>query len=481
MNNTLTSTRSIPEAFFSKMSTLLGDEFDEFRTSLYQPPRIGLRVNTLKIPSNSFAQISPYKLSPSSWCSSGFTMEDINASPESLSPGKHPFHLAGLYYLQEPSAMVVGELLSPQPGEIVLDLAAAPGGKATHLAALMKNTGLLIANEIHPRRVWDLAENMERCGVTNAIITNETPQRLAERFFEFFDRILLDAPCSGEGMFRKSSVACEEWNSGVPLSCAIRQFGILENASRMVKPGGCLAYATCTFSPEENEGVISRFLDNHPEFDLKRIECKPGFSPAKPEWINLPSEHKINRSVRIWPHLSQGEGHYIALLLKNGSAENLREKDWMIEKSHHKNRNAKELVIIKKILDAFIQQNLDIVFEERRISIKGSYVYYLPEQLPGMHGLKVIHPGWWIGSFHNNRFYPSHALALGINILQAKNICSLQMGNRDISAYLGGLSFPNPGDDGWVLITVDDFPIGWGKRVQNVIKNYYPHGLRQQS
>ncbi len=154
----------------------------------------------------------------------------------------------------------------------------------------------------------------------------------AEHFFEFFDRVLLDAPCSGEGMFRKSVVACEEWNSGAPLRCAIRQFGILESASRMLKPGGCLAYTTCTFSPEENEGVISKFLDSHPEFDLKRIEQKPGFSPAKPEWVNLPDEHKINRSVRIWPHLSQGEGHYIALLVKNGSAENHREKDWIIEK-----------------------------------------------------------------------------------------------------------------------------------------------------
>ncbi len=139
------------------------------------------------------------------------------------------------------------------------------------------------------------------------------------------------------------------------------------------------------------------------------------------------------------------------------------------------------MVIIKKNLDAFIHQNLKIVFDDRQISINGSYVYFLPEKSPGMHGLKVIHPGWWIGSFQNNRFSPAHALALGINIHQAKNICSLQLGNKEISAYLGGQSFPNQGDDGWVLITVDDFPIGWGKRVQNVIKNYYPHGLRQQS
>jgi NOL1/NOP2/fmu family ribosome biogenesis protein len=345
----------------------------------------------------------------------------------------------------------------------------------------MKNEGLLIANEIHPRRVWDLAENMERCGVTNAIITNEPPQHLSEHFVEFFDRVLLDAPCSGEGMFRKSLVASKEWNPEAPQRCAIRQIGILESASRMVKPGGCLAYTTCTFSPEENEGVIGRFLDNHPEYDLKKIDQKPGFSLSKPEWINLPKDHRINRAVRIWPYQSSGEGHYIALLVKNGSAEKDRRKKRNRESSQKNSTQAKGMVTVKKILDEFIYQNLDIALTDRQIFLKGSYVYILPEKSPDVHNIKIIHPGWWIGSIQKNRFSPSHALALAINLHQAKNTCSYQVGDKEISAFLGGESFANQGDDGWVLITVHGFPIGWGKRVQNVVKNYFPHGLRQRS
>ena len=463
------------------MAYLLGDEFDDFRSSLYQPPTTGIRVNTLKISPQEFAQIYPIKLSHCPWCSTGFTVVDNNIYPGGIAPGKHPYHIAGLFYMQEPSAMAVGEILSPQPGEKILDLAAAPGGKATHLAALMKNTGLLIANEIHPKRVWDLAENLERCGVTNAIITNETPQHLAEHFVEFFDRVLLDAPCSGEGMFRKSMVARAEWNPGSPQRCASRQIGILENAARMLKPGGCMVYTTCTFSPEENEGVIGSFLDHHPDFDLKIIEEKPGLFPSKPEWINLPKDHKVNRSVRIWPHLSQGEGHYISLLVKNGSVENERQKDRNKEKSLYRTIKPKEMVTGKKFLDEFLDENLEITFNNRRLLLNGAYVYLLPDKSPEMHGLKVIHPGWWIGSVQKNRFSPSHALAMGINIHQAKNLCSLSKGDKEVTAYLGGESFSNQGDEGWVLITVDDFPIGWGKRVQNVVKNYYPHGLRRRS
>jgi len=463
------------------MAYLLGDEFDDFRSSLYQPPTTGIRVNTLKISPQEFAQISPYKLSPCPWCSTGFTVVDNNIYPGSISPGKHPYHIAGLFYLQESSAMAVGEILSPQPGEKILDLAAAPGGKATHLAALMKNTGVLIANEIHPKRVWDLAENLERCGVTNAIITNETPQHLAEHFVEYFDHVLLDAPCSGEGMFRKSMVARAEWNPGAPLRCASRQIGILENAARMLKPGGCMVYTTCTFSPEENEGVVGSFLDHHPDFDLKIIEEKPGLFPSKPEWINLPKDHKVNRSVRIWPHLSQGEGHYISVLVKNGSVVNEPQKDRNKEKSLYRTIKPKEMLTGKKFLDEFLDENLEITFNNKRLLLNGAYVYFLPDKSPEMHGLKVIHPGWWIGSFQKNRFSPSHALAMGINIHQAKNLCSLSKGDKEVTAYLGGESFSNQGDEGWVLITVDDFPIGWGKRVKNVVKNYYPHGLRRRS
>lgn len=474
--------KEVPEAFLNKMADLLGDEFNEFLTSLHQPPKVGLRVNTLKISPEELTHISPYKLSPTPWCSSGFIVDELNEKPRFIPPGKHPHHSAGLYYLQEPSAMAASEVLSPQPGEKVLDLAAAPGGKSTHLAGLMQNAGLLVANEIHPRRVWDLAENLERCGVTNAIVTNETPFRLAEHFGDFFDRVMVDAPCSGEGMFRKSQSARKEWKPEMPRSCAIRQATLLDQAARMVKPDGCMAYTTCTFSPEENEGVIARFLEKHPEFDLMSFNLTPGLLPSKPEWIGLPKDHKLNRAIRIWPHQSPGEGHFIALLTKNSAIYKYRQNNKTTEGIFPKRTNRSEgRSSTNSILDDFARANLTFLFDYKQLSVNGSYIYRLPNESPNIAGLKVIHPGWWLGSIHNDRFIPSHALAMGIRMDQARQIILLHPGDQLASAYLGGESFTMAGKNEWVLVTVDGFPIGWGKRVQNVVKNYYPHGLRRLS
>ena len=473
--------QELPEVFLKRMADLLGDEFIAFRACLHQSPSTGIRVNTLKISPQIFTDLISYKLSPVPWCSDGFTVDELPVEAGIIPPGRHPYHSAGLYYLQEPSAMAAGEILSPQPGEKILDLAAAPGGKSTHLAALMENTGLLVANEIHPKRVWDLAENLERCGVTNAIITNESPQRLAEHFGDFFDRVLLDAPCSGEGMFRKSERARKDWKPGSANSCAIRQSAILEQAAQLVKPGGSLVYTTCTFSPEENEGVIVGFLDKHPEFDIKTIRQVSGLVPSKPEWIGLPQSHKINRAMRIWPHQTSGEGHFIAYLRKNERHDNksqpLGKKPETSSRGSHKPKDASPT---RAILNEFTRTNLSFSFENQQIHSFGSYVYCIPGGTPALSGLKVIHPGWWLGTIQKERFLPSHALAMGIRAGQARNILSLQTGDRQLSAYLGGESFTSPGENAWVLVTVDGYPIGWGKRVQNVIKNYYPHGLRRQ-
>jgi 16S rRNA C967 or C1407 C5-methylase (RsmB/RsmF family) len=290
--------QGFPKAFLRRMADMLGNEYNDFLASLYLPAKIGLRVNTLKLSPIEFQDRSPFILSSVHWCSSGYILETLERD-DFVSPGKHPYHSAGLYYLQEPSAMAAAEILAPQPGEKVLDLAAAPGGKATHLAALMNNTGLLIANEIHPKRVWDLVENLERSGVTNAVVINETPQRMAYHFGEYFDRVLLDAPCSGEGMFRKSELARNEWKPELVRSSAIRQSIILEAAVRLVKPGGRLAYTTCTFSLEENEVLIAKFLSQHPEFELEIIQPAQGYQPARQEWIGITQEHNINRAIRI--------------------------------------------------------------------------------------------------------------------------------------------------------------------------------------
>ena len=325
--------------------------------------------------------------------------------------------------------MSAAGVLSPRPGEKVLDLSAAPGGKSTHLAALMENTGLLVANEIHPRRVWDLAENLERCGVINALVLNETPQKLAEHFTDYFDRVMLDAPCSGEGMFRKSMVARKEWEPGSPKSCAVRQKTILDQAARMVKPGGCIAYTTCTFSVEENEGVITNFLDNHPEFDLKTIPQVPGFTPSNPEWLGLSRDHKISQTMRIWPHNSVGEGHFIALLIKNESTQSIHKNPRQkIDTYRRRSDNSRETSNAIKLLEEFSQKVLSFSFQDKEIIFQGSYLYCLPENSPHMQGLKVIHPGWWLGSIRNERFSPSHALAMGLKVEQANNAISLSLG-----------------------------------------------------
>lgn len=473
-------TSAIPFEFLQRMAQLLGNEYFDFFSCLHRSPRTGLRVNTLKISTSEFRALSPFQLSQVPWCPSGFIVENTGDEFQQVQPSKHSYHAAGLYYLQEPSAMAAAEALAPMPGEKVLDLAAAPGGKSTQLAVLMNNTGVLVANEIHPKRVWDLAENLERCGVTNTIVTNETPQNLADHFGEYFDRVLLDAPCSGEGMFRKGNVARQEWRPELVQGCAIRQSAILEQAARMLRPGGNLVYSTCTFSPEENEAVVANFLAHHPEFDLEVITPIPGFSPGRPDWIGLPSNHLILRTIRIWPHLANAEGHFIASLLKHEASSQYRGQVYRQRSaSLNKNHVSKTGNSVHELVDDFCRANLTISFDSSHLAIVGSHIYLESESAPALTGLHVIHPGWWLGTIRKTRFIPAHALAMGLKSDQAAQILRLRAGDPRLLSYFAGESFPDPGNDAWVLMTVDGYPIGWGKRVQNMLKNYYPHGLRR--
>jgi NOL1/NOP2/sun family putative RNA methylase len=471
--------QAIPAAFLERMVGLLEDEYHAFYSSLQLPTITGLRVNTLKLSALDFLERSPWHLSPVAWCSNGFILECNQADTEQPQPGKHVYHASGLYYLQEPSAMAASEALGPQPGEIVLDLAAAPGGKTTHLAAMMGNSGLLVANEIHPKRVWDLVENLERCGVTNAIVTNETPQRLADQLGEYFDRVMLDAPCSGEGMFRKASIARQEWSTEHVRSCAIRQSGILDQAARLVKPGGYLAYTTCTFSPDENEGVIAKFLARHPEFSVQIIPPLSGFSPARPEWAGLPADNSLQRAVRIWPHHAQGEGHFIALLAKQGDpGSHLHQMEKRSPTSAHHRSRYSDVELAP--MAAFCKENLSIEFDSYRLRIHGANVYHVPAIIPNLSGLRFIQPGWRLGLIRKGRLTPSHALAMGLSCSHAQHSLPLAARDPRVTAYLAGESFSDYGENAWILITVDDYPIGWGKRVSNRIKNYYPHSLRKR-
>ena len=271
------NTPSLPADFLTRMEVILGGEFEAFLKTYDHPVSIGMRVNTLKITPDDFRKLFPFNLKTIPWCSSGFLVPPSTGQiGQDSSLGQHPYHAAGLYYLQDPSAMAVAELISPQPEDKILDLAAAPGGKTTHLAALMNNKGLLIANDIHRRRVWELVKNLERFGIKNVTVTNETIERLAEHFGRFFDKVLVDAPCSGEGMFRKHPPARLEWSVSQLRGCVKRQLHILNNASRLVKTGGTITYSTCTFSLEENENVIAAFLDKHKDFKLHRPQKIPG-------------------------------------------------------------------------------------------------------------------------------------------------------------------------------------------------------------
>ncbi len=481
MNTPTTPPSALPQAFLARMSHYLAGEFDAFLASYSLPARIGLRVNTLKISPPDFLQRSPFHLSQVPWCPGGFTVQGA-IDDGTLSAGRHPYHTAGLYYLQEPSAMAAAPVLAPQPGEAVIDLAAAPGGKATHLAALMNNSGLLVANEIHPKRVWDLVENLERSGVTNAIVTNETPQRLADHFGTFFDRVLVDAPCSGEGMFRKSEIARREWKPELVPSCSLRQLAILDHAARLVRPAGRLVYTTCTFAPEENEGVIVRFLAAHPDFELESIPPSPGFHPAVPEWTGLPPDHAVRQAVRIWPHTSQAEGHFIALLVRDDISP-APEKNAIQVDSRAASPKNKSLMTNHQvnIFGDFCHATLDFHPHASHLLLDGSYLYLREAIAPDLAGLKVIRPGWWLGIIEKGRFTPSHSLAMALNNTQARHALPLAIGDPRLDKYLGGESFPDVGVDGWVLITLEGYPLGWGKRVHNQLKNYYPRGLRRHS
>ena len=284
----------LPVKFTERMKEMLANEYQEFMDSYDRQEYKGLRLNPLKYTSTEECDkkmeeemntlVKDWNLTPVPWTKHGYYYAS------ELRPGLHPYHLAGVYYIQEPSAMAPAQLLEACPGETILDLCAAPGGKSTQIAAAMKGKGLLICNEIHPARAKTLSENIERMGIRNAIVTNETPDMLANKFTEFFDCNMVDAPCSGEGMFRKNEDACNEWSLEAVEDCAIRQDHILDCASGMLKPGGRIVYSTCTFAPQEDEGAISRFINSHPEFHVVHVNAEYGMTAGKPEWAKNPVE-----------------------------------------------------------------------------------------------------------------------------------------------------------------------------------------------
>lgn len=339
-------------------------------------------------------------------------------------------------------------LLDPQPGERVCDLCAAPGGKTTQIAGRMAGEGFLLCNEINPKRAKILSRNVERLGVSNALVTNENPQNLAKRYTGYFDRVLIDAPCSGEGMFRKEEAAVTDWSQETVEMCARRQAEILDSGACLVRPGGRLVYSTCTFAPEENEHAVEQFLQRHPEFEPDAVDA-PWFAPGE------------NSTFRLWPHKLMGEGHFAAVLRKKGQRE--AEQDRFVQQK------------LPQEWKAFAE-SMGICLPEGRLVTFAQTLFWAPEGMPDIEGVRVMRPGLELGEVKKGRFVPAHALALWLK--GAGNTCDLQGGSRELQAYMHGETIPWSGN-GWCLMTVDGYSIGWGKGDGKVLKNHYPKGLRR--
>ncbi len=474
----------LPQDFLNRMKEMLSEEYPAFLESYEKQRYQALRINTLKSEKETFLARTAFSLTPVPWAENGFYYEAADA------PGKHPYHEAGVYYIQEPSAMAPAEfLMRPLDGkamwedERILDLCAAPGGKSTQIAAAMQGKGILICNEIHPARAKILSENVERMGICNAMVTNETPQRLSEHFPDYFTRILVDAPCSGEGMFRKNEDACEEWSLANVEVCAKRQDEILDCAAAMLAPGGRMVYSTCTFAPAENEGSISRFLSRHPEFSIEEAVPADGMQAGVPEWGEKPPLAELSGTLRLWPHRLKGEGHYMAVLRKQGTlpqaffgcCQNGMEQGISERESKISGKGCVEYLAFVK--DALQPSGAECFFG--RYLKFGEQLYLIPEGMPAVKGLKVLRPGLHLGTIKKNRFEPSHALALALCGQDVLHTVDLPADGREIREYLNGETFLWDGEKGWYLLTVDGYSIGWGKLAGGVMKNHYPKGLRK--
>ncbi|MCR5415609.1 MAG: RsmB/NOP family class I SAM-dependent RNA methyltransferase [Pseudobutyrivibrio sp.] len=429
----------LPIDFVNRMEQDLGPDLHAFLRSYEEDKISALRFNPIKARSTAAEDMADILTGQVEWSKNGYYYDDVNNRP-----GVHPYHHAGVYYIQDASAQLPVEMLSPNPGDICLDLCAAPGGKSTQIAGYLMGEGILVSNEPMKNRAKILSENIERLGIKNAVVTSEYPDRLAEQFPEYFDKIMVDAPCSGEGMFRKNHDACNEWSLESVQMCAARQAEILDRAYEMLVPGGRICYSTCTFAKAEDEEAVAAFIERHPDMTL--IEER-----------------------RLWPHIHKGEGHYAALLEKAQVEDFIpNRREYSLKKTSDKMLND-YLTFAKNTLKNPIRDNL---------LLNGDLLYALPEQCPDFKGLHVLRGGLFLGTLKKNRFEPSHALALALSSEEVINTYDLQSSSSQITDYLKGGSVMADVPDGWVLMTVDGYSIGWGKAVKGQIKNHYPKGLR---
>lgn len=499
---------NLPEEFEMKMKKLLGSEYEEFLASYDHPRNFGLRVNVDKISPKEFEKIAPFHLTKIPWTENGYYYEEQDM------PARHPFYYAGMYYLQEPSAMTPASRLVSKPGDRVLDLCAAPGGKATELGAHLHGKGVLVANDISASRAKALLKNIEVFGIRNSFVVNEVPAKLAENFQEFFDKILVDAPCSGEGMFRKDPAVAKVWDGNKPFECAKQQKEIITRAAQMLAPGGDMLYSTCTFSPEENEQVIQFLLDSRDDMEIREIQPYEGFTPGCPEAANGTPD--LKKCVRIWPHKMAGEGHFLALLHKKapgetaGAQENDRNghpnRETMVDE--HKNQVEGTISDIKGIgkpeIKALTEFFADVSMEMnwKQVEVRKGQVYLVPEALGTRKGLVFLRNGLYLGEIRKDRFEPSQSFAMALKKEEYTAVINLDYRDVRVEKYLRGETLEVDDivecnfqkaeemhnakitkkrlEKGWQLVCVNGYPLGWGKLVNGTLKNKYHAGWRMK-
>ncbi len=468
-------TMNLPQNYIDNMSDILDAAQLKAYLDSFQDNRLyGLRVNTMKISVEEFLQISPFKLTPIHWIDNGFYYSEEDK------PAKHPYYYAGLYYIQEPSAMTPANVLPVDNGDIILDMCAAPGGKSTELGAKLNHSGLLVTNDISSSRAKALLKNIEVFGIPNVCVLNEDPKRLVSKFEGYFDKILIDAPCSGEGMFRKDNKLIKSWEKNGPSVYSKIQRDIILYGASMLRPGGKMLYSTCTFSKLENEETVRHLLKQCPDIHLINIEKQEGFCSGIAYDEELQSLH-IERCVRLFPHKIKGEGHFMALFQKdaNDCQDACFSQNALYAKSD--TQRVGHTKIPKELEEFFVHTTIPL--HSLQIKLYDTKVYQMVPLMMDNKGYRVIREGLLLGELKKNRFEPSQALAMALDKTQYDNVISLSSDDARIIKYLKGETlelpeFKNSHSNGWVLVCVDGYPLGWGKYDGYTLKNKYLAGWR---
>ena len=461
---------NLPKDYQSKMQEMLGEEYLQYLDSFNHSYGQTLRVNQLKMEPADF--IRRFLLSGQvSWCNTGFYYE----GDERLSA--NPYYHAGIYYLQEPSAMAPAAFLPVEPGDRVLDLCAAPGGKSTALAARLQGEGFLLSNDISASRCKPLLKNMEMAGVTNSVITCEAPEKLAGRFAGYFDKVLVDAPCSGEGMFRREPSMVKSWSAEEVKRYAVLQREILFHAAQMLRPGGYLLYSTCTFAKEEDEQTVEYFLEQHKDFSLQELPLCEGIEMGRVEWT-LHGREDVRNCRRFLPHKVKGEGHFAALFKKEESADSSF-GSVSGDCSTKEQKVSKEK--IPEAMEDFMRDIPDWKQWKKRIFFIKERAFLLPKHCPSLQGLRIVRSGLYLGDCLKKRFEPSQALAMALKSSEYKKSISFPAEDIRIEKYLRGetVEIDNTEIKGWTLFCVDGFPLGWGKCNRGRLKNKYNPNWRK--